>query len=204
MAKCSFHCCGGLGSQVLATLFFLVLQLSVHCQCHGLAARHLVERQLIVEVLYLATRKISYTRCLDERSREVLGCFCTLALDGDAEGTELAQGNGITILEFFHKLFHHGDDDSPYIGTGHGCTYTDGVGDGFDIEMLRAVSEVADVPIVASGGAGSIEDFITLFNTLPGVDAGLAATIFHFGKIKIPDLKASLRDAGISVRYTNV
>jgi cyclase len=81
---------------------------------------------------------------------------------------------------------------------------TDGVGGGFDIEMLRAVSEVADVPIVASGGAGSIEDFITLFNTLPGVDAGLAATIFHFGKIKIPDLKASLRDAGISVRYTNV
>ena len=81
---------------------------------------------------------------------------------------------------------------------------TDGVGGGFDIEMLRAVSEVADVPIVASGGAGSIEDFITLFNTLPGVDAGLAATIFHFGKIKIPDLKASLRDARISVRYTNV
>ena len=81
---------------------------------------------------------------------------------------------------------------------------TDGVGGGFDIEMLRAVSEVADVPIVASGGAGSIDDFITLFNTLPGVDAGLAATIFHFGKIKIPDLKASLRDAGISVRYTNV
>ena len=71
-------------------------------------------------------------------------------------------------------------------------------------EMLRAVSEVADVPIVASGGAGCIDDFITLFNTLPGVDAGLAATIFHFGKIKIPDLKAKLCEAGISVRYTNV
>ena len=81
---------------------------------------------------------------------------------------------------------------------------TDGVGGGFDIEMLRAVSEVADVPIVASGGAGCIDDFITLFNTLPGVDAGLAATIFHFGKIKIPDLKAKLSEAGISVRYTNV
>ena len=83
-------------------------------------------------------------------------------------------------------------------------TLDDGVGGGFDIEMLRAVSEVADVPIVASGGAGCIDDFKTLFKILPGVDAGLAATIFHFGKIKIPDLKRSLCDAGISVRYTNV
>ena len=81
---------------------------------------------------------------------------------------------------------------------------TDGVKNGFDLEMLKAVSELVDVPVIASGGAGSIEDFITLFNTLPGEDAGLAATIFHFGKIKIPDLKASLLDAGISVRYTNV
>ena len=78
---------------------------------------------------------------------------------------------------------------------------TDGVGGGFDLEMLRAVCDVVNVPVVASGGAGSPEDFITLFNTLPGVDAGLAAGVFHFGKIKIPDLKATLCDAGISVRY---
>ncbi len=78
---------------------------------------------------------------------------------------------------------------------------TDGVGGGFDLEMLRAVCEVADVPIVASGGAGCVEDFIKLFKELPGVDAGLAAGVFHFGKIKIPDLKATLKDAGISVRY---
>ncbi len=81
---------------------------------------------------------------------------------------------------------------------------TDGVGGGFDLEMLRAVCEVADVPIVASGGAGCQEDFVKLFKTLPGIDAGLAAGVFHFGKIKIPDLKATLKDAGISVRYTNV
>lgn len=81
---------------------------------------------------------------------------------------------------------------------------TDGVGGGFDLEMLRAVCQVANVPIVASGGAGRIEDFVTLFKALPGVDAGLAAGVFHFGKIKIPDLKRELRDSGISVRYTNV
>lgn len=78
---------------------------------------------------------------------------------------------------------------------------TDGVGGGFDLEMLCAVCDVVNVPVVASGGAGCPEDFIKLFNTLPGVDAGLAAGVFHFGKIKIPDLKATLRDAGISVRY---
>ena len=66
---------------------------------------------------------------------------------------------------------------------------TDGVKKGFDIEMLRAVSERVDVPVIASGGAGKIEDFITLFNTLPKVDAGLAASIFHYGEVKITDLK---------------
>ncbi len=78
---------------------------------------------------------------------------------------------------------------------------TDGVGGGFDLEMLAAVAEVANVPIVASGGAGSVEDFIKLFKTLPTIDAGLAAGVFHFGKIKIPDLKKELYNSGISVRY---
>ena len=61
---------------------------------------------------------------------------------------------------------------------------TDGVKSGFDIEMLRAVSDAVSVPVIASGGAGCIEDFITLFRTLPRVDAGLAASIFHFGEVK--------------------
>ena len=77
---------------------------------------------------------------------------------------------------------------------------TDGVKGGFDLEMLEKVCEVSSVPVIASGGAGKIEDFITLFRTLPGVDAGLAASIFHFGTVKISDLKAEMRKNGIPAR----
>ena len=77
---------------------------------------------------------------------------------------------------------------------------TDGVKKGFDLEMLAAVCEIVDVPVIASGGAGKIDDFITLFNTLPGVDAGLAASIFHFGEVKISDLKNAMMAAGIPTR----
>ena len=77
---------------------------------------------------------------------------------------------------------------------------TDGVKKGFDLQMLQAVSDAVDVPVIASGGAGCMEDFVTLFKTLPKVDAGLAASIFHFGEVKITDLKRLLRDNDISVR----
>ena len=77
---------------------------------------------------------------------------------------------------------------------------TDGVKRGFDIEMLRAVSELVSIPVIASGGAGNIDDFVTLFKTLPKVDAGLAASIFHFGEVKIEDLKETLYKNGIPVR----
>ena len=77
---------------------------------------------------------------------------------------------------------------------------TDGVKKGFDLEMLKAVSDTVDVPVIASGGAGCMEDFITLFRSLPKVDAGLAASIFHFGEVQIPELKKLLRDNDISVR----
>ena len=77
---------------------------------------------------------------------------------------------------------------------------TDGVKKGFDIEMLKAVSESVDVPVIASGGAGCIQDFITLFKTLPKVDAGLAASIFHYGDVKISDLKKEMKKNGIPVR----
>ena len=77
---------------------------------------------------------------------------------------------------------------------------TDGVKDGFDLEMLQAVCGVVDVPVIASGGAGSIEHFVTLFQTLPKVDAGLAASIFHFGEVSIPDLKRALAAKGIPTR----
>lgn len=77
---------------------------------------------------------------------------------------------------------------------------TDGVKKGFDLEMLSAVCDVVGVPVIASGGAGKTEDFITLFKSVPKVDAGLAASVFHFGEIKIDELKREMQKAGISAR----
>ncbi len=77
---------------------------------------------------------------------------------------------------------------------------TDGVKSGFDLEMLDAVCNAVSVPVIASGGAGGISDFVELFKTLPKVDAGLAASIFHFGEVAISDLKKTLSNEGIPVR----
>jgi cyclase len=77
---------------------------------------------------------------------------------------------------------------------------TDGVKGGFDIEMLRAVCDAVSVPVIASGGAGSIDDFIELFREVPDIDAGLAASIFHFGEVSISDLKDRMAAEGIPVR----
>ncbi len=77
---------------------------------------------------------------------------------------------------------------------------TDGVKGGFDLEMLKAVCDVVSVPVIASGGAGSMQDFTTLFQEVPKVSAGLAASIFHFGEVAISDLKRDLNKNGIIVR----
>ena len=77
---------------------------------------------------------------------------------------------------------------------------TDGVKGGFDIELLRKVTETVKVPVIASGGAGSVGHFIDLFKEIPDIDAGLAASVFHFGEIKIRDLKEELKNNGITVR----
>ena len=77
---------------------------------------------------------------------------------------------------------------------------TDGVKQGFDLEMLEAVCDAVSVPIIASGGAGSMEDFVTLFKELPKVDAGLAASIFHFGEVNIKELKERLAKENIPMR----
>lgn len=77
---------------------------------------------------------------------------------------------------------------------------TDGVKNGFDIEMLKAVCGVSTVPVIASGGAGCIEDFIKLFKEIPNIDAGLAASIFHFKEVEIADLKNRLNEENINVR----
>lgn len=77
---------------------------------------------------------------------------------------------------------------------------TDGVKKGFDLEMLDKVCDAVNVPVIASGGAGKIEDFITLFNTVTKVDAGLAASIFHFGEVSINDLKKEMKRNNIPTR----
>lgn len=77
---------------------------------------------------------------------------------------------------------------------------TDGVKGGFDLELLKKVCDTVSVPVIASGGAGKTEDFITLFKEIPKVDAGLAASVFHFGEIQIKDLKEEMAKANIPVR----
>ncbi len=77
---------------------------------------------------------------------------------------------------------------------------TDGVKKGFDLEMLKAVCDAVNVPVIASGGAGREQDFVDLFQKLPKVDAGLAASIFHFGQVSIPHLKRTLLENNITVR----
>ena len=79
---------------------------------------------------------------------------------------------------------------------------TDGVKGGFDIEMLRAVREAVSVPVIASGGAGCSRDFVDLFKEIPDMDAGLAASIFHFGEVSIAALKQELAREGITVRLS--
>ena len=76
---------------------------------------------------------------------------------------------------------------------------TDGVKEGFDLEMLEDVAALVSIPIIASGGAGKMEDFKELFK-IHGVDAGLAASIFHFKEVSIADLKNYLRENGIPMR----
>ena len=77
---------------------------------------------------------------------------------------------------------------------------TDGVKNGFDLPMLKAVCDSVNVPVIASGGAGATKHFIELFKEIPTVDAGLAASVFHFGEIKISELKKSLSENNIEVR----
>ena len=77
---------------------------------------------------------------------------------------------------------------------------TDGVKGGFDLELLQAVCDAVNVPVIASGGAGSMAHFVELFKTIPDIDAGLAASVFHFGQIAIPDLKQEIRRNDIIVR----
>ncbi len=120
--------------------------------------------------------------------KRVDGCFHVFAKGG-------REDTGMDALEWIRRG----------VGLGAGEVVlnsidTDGVKRGFDLEMLNAVTEIVDVPVIASGGAGGVGDFITLFQNAPGVDAGLAASIFHFGEVRIRDLKQELYNNGIHVR----
>ena len=77
---------------------------------------------------------------------------------------------------------------------------TDGVKGGFDTQMLDAVCSAVNVPVIASGGAGTVAHFTELFRAIPTIDAALAASVFHFGQIRIPDLKRELKQNGIIMR----
>lgn len=120
--------------------------------------------------------------------KRVDGKFCVFAKGG-------RENTGMEAIEWIKKCVDMGAGEVVL-----NSIDTDGVKNGFDLEMLDKVSNAVNVPVIASGGAGCIEDFVTLFKTLPKVDAGLAASIFHFGEVKISDLKNELHKNNIPVR----
>ena len=75
----------------------------------------------------------------------------------------------------------------------------DGTKAGFDLDMLRAVTQAVDIPVIASGGCGRLEHFSQVFQET-GADAALAASLFHFGELTVPQVKDYLREQGIPVR----
>ena len=105
------------------------------------------------------------------------------------------ENTGMEAIEWIRRCVDNGEGEIVV-----NSIDTDGVKQGFDLEMLEAVCNAVSVPVIASGGAGKIDDFITLFHKLPKVDAGLAASIFHFGEVAIPDLKAKMAEANIPTR----
>ena len=121
-------------------------------------------------------------------AKRVDGHYCVFAKGG-------RENTGMDAIEWIKKGISMGAGEIVL-----NSIDTDGVKNGFDLEMLKAVCDISSVPVIASGGAGCKEDFITLFKTLPKVDAGLAASIFHFGEVEISDLKQTLKSEGIIVR----
>ena len=120
--------------------------------------------------------------------KRVDGAFCVFSKGG-------RENTGIEAIEWIKRGVDNGAGEIVV-----NSIDTDGVKKGFDLEMLSAVCDAVSVPVIASGGAGCINDFLTLFNTLPKVDAGLAASIFHFGEVQIKDLKAEMKRNGIFTR----
>ena len=120
--------------------------------------------------------------------KRVDGVFCVFAKGG-------RENTGMEAIEWIRRCVDAGAGEVVV-----NSIDTDGVKNGFDLEMLDAVCNAVSVPVIASGGAGSIADFVKLFKTLPRVDAGLAASIFHFREVAINDLKRTLATEGIPMR----
>ena len=121
-------------------------------------------------------------------AKRVDGKFCVFAKGG-------RENTGMDAIEWIRRGVDSGAGEIVL-----NSIDADGVKSGFDLEMLDAVCSAVNVPVIASGGAGGIQDFIALFQALPKVDAGLAASIFHFGEVTIPALKQALAENGIVVR----
>ena len=141
------------------------------------------------DLIYEAARKYG-SQCvvLSADVKRVDGTFRVFAKGG-------RENTGIEALEWIRRAEQNGAGEIVL-----NSIDTDGVKQGFDLEMLQAVCDIVKIPVIASGGAGSVQDFITLFKSVPGVDAGLAASVFHFGEIKIPSLKAALAEQGVVMR----
>lgn len=120
--------------------------------------------------------------------KRVDGKFCVFAKGG-------RENTGMEAIEWIKRCVNNGAGEVVV-----NSIDTDGVKGGFDIEMLRAVCDAVSVPVIASGGAGSIAHFTELFKAIPDIDAGLAASIFHFGEVSIKDLKNELKKNNIIVR----
>lgn len=120
--------------------------------------------------------------------KRVDGKFCVFAKGG-------RENTGMEAIEWIKRCVNSGAGEVVV-----NSIDTDGVKGGFDIEMLRAVCDAVSVPVIASGGAGSIAHFTELFKAIPDIDAGLAASIFHFGEVSIKDLKNELKKNNIIVR----
>lgn len=121
-------------------------------------------------------------------AKRVDGKFCVFAKGG-------RENTGMDAIEWIRRGVDAGAGEIVL-----NSIDTDGVKSGFDLEMLDAVCNVVNVPVIASGGAGGAQDFVALFQALPKVDAGLAASILHFGEVTIPALKQALAENGIVVR----
>lgn len=120
--------------------------------------------------------------------KRVDGKFCVFAKGG-------RENTGMDALEWIKRCENEGAGEIVV-----NSIDTDGVKGGFDLEMLEKIVSQTSVPVIASGGAGESEDFVRLFKAVPQISAGLAASIFHFGEVKINDLKRELSENGINVR----